>query len=120
MSDDFKKNALNWLSKAGAKAEKTLNDAKSEYDDSDLKTSIDSASKKAKVFLDESGVSDRAQEFSDIAGDSFDKVSGKSILDLVEKRLDLQSEYNDVLASKLDEALTRIEKLEAQIKAKSK
>ena len=44
-----------------------------------------------------------------------DVISGKKLLELVEQRLELQAQYNDVLATKLDEALQRIAALERKV-----
>jgi hypothetical protein len=49
-------------------------------------------------------------------GGKFDEISGKAILEEMKKLIEVQSLYNDVLATKLQEALNRIETLEAQLK----
>lgn len=49
------------------------------------------------------------------ASEHFDTLSGAAILRLVEERLEVQARYNDLLATKLDEALRRIETLERQL-----
>ena len=43
-----------------------------------------------------------------------DQVTGKRLIELVEQKLKIQDAYNDVLATRLAEALKRIEKLEAR------
>lgn len=48
-------------------------------------------------------------------GDSFDVLTGVKLLEVVQEMLQAQEEYNDILATKLDEALTRIALLEAII-----
>jgi len=49
------------------------------------------------------------------AGEGLDTVSGKAMYDLVKERLDLQDRYNDLLATKLQEALDRIDELEDRL-----
>jgi len=61
--------------------------------------------------------SESAKTAADSVGEGFDVVSGKKILDLVEQRLELQARYNDVLATKLQEALQRIDVLEKGIQS---
>jgi hypothetical protein len=53
-----------------------------------------------------------ARKVMDRAGEKFDEVSGKKILEEVKKLIETQSIYNDVLATKLQEALDRISALE--------
>ena len=69
--------------------------------------------------MDEMGITAKAKEISDITSGHLDQISGKKILEVVEQRLEMQTEYNDILASKLEEALKRIEKLENKFKKKS-
>lgn len=49
------------------------------------------------------------------AGQGLDAISGKAMYELVRDRLDLQDGYNDLLASKLQEALDRIDQLERRL-----
>ena len=70
-------------------------------------------------FLDESGISDavesgtaKVKKIHGAVGENLDQLSGKKILEVVEQRLEVQTEYNDLLASKLEEALERIGELE--------
>lgn len=44
-----------------------------------------------------------------------DQVTGKKLVEMLEERLRVQDEYNDILATRLAEALERIAKLEARI-----
>ena len=53
-----------------------------------------------------------AKTAAGVVGEGMDVVSGKKLLELVEQRLELQAQYNDVLAMKLEEALQRIAALE--------
>ncbi|MBL6991255.1 MAG: hypothetical protein ISR65_15835 [Bacteriovoracaceae bacterium] len=117
MSDDFVKKASGWLKQATDTANDVVKTAQKEYQDSGVKDIVDEKAKQTKEFLDESGITDKAVEMSSTATEHLDSVSGKKILDLVEERLQLQSGYNDILATKLEEALGRIEKLEDQLLA---
>ena len=56
-----------------------------------------------------------AKAVVDRAGGKFDEISGKAILDEVREMVEKQAFYNDVLASKLQEALDRIAELEARM-----
>lgn len=51
----------------------------------------------------------------DRAGEKFDEISGKAILEEVRAMVEKQAFYNDILASKLQEALDRIAELEARM-----
>ena len=48
--------------------------------------------------------------------DRLDQVSGKQLVELLESRLRLQDEYNNVLATRLAEALERIATLEEKLR----
>jgi len=56
--------------------------------------------------------SESAKRTAGAVGDGMDVISGKRLLELVEQRLELQAQYNDILATKLEEALQRIAALE--------
>lgn len=60
-------------------------------------------------------VTRHGREIVNVATKQLDILSGKEVLAVVQARLDLQAKYNDVLATKLDEALNRIEALEARM-----
>jgi hypothetical protein len=122
MSAEFKKNALDLLIKAKQTASEIKGKALDEYDKSGAKVEVEKRLRDAKSFLDENGITEKAevgikkvQELSEIASDNLDKVSGKKILELVEARLSIQTQYNDILASKLEEALDRIRALEEKL-----
>lgn len=116
MSEDLKKSALNLFKKAADVANETATNIKDEYDKSDAKKIIDEKLQDTKEYLDDKGISDKASEISSYTTDQLDKVSGSKILELVEERLEMQDSFNDVLASKLEEALTRIKVLEEKLK----
>lgn len=54
------------------------------------------------------------------AGHHLDTISGKAMYDLVRDRLELQDRYNNLLASKLQEALERIDELEKRLAERDK
>jgi hypothetical protein len=85
------------------------------YHESGLKGTVEVTAAWTKEQLDKAGVTEVASTVADTVGEEFDKLSGKKILDLVEERLALQARYNDILASKLEEALQRIAVLEARL-----
>jgi hypothetical protein len=65
--------------------------------------------------LEQRGVKQAIKETSVAVGGKLDEVTGKRLLELVEHRLQMQDLYNDVLATRLAEALDRISRLEAQL-----
>jgi len=64
----------------------------------------------------ESFVKEKLDVVSSSTSHQFDVLTGQKMYDLVQERLSIQSEINDALAYKLQEALNRIEKLEQNIK----
>lgn len=54
----------------------------------------------------------------EVIGEGLDLISGQRMFDLVQERMAVQDQYNDVLASKLHEALQRIECLEEALNGK--
>ncbi|MBC97006.1 MAG: hypothetical protein CME63_04615 [Halobacteriovoraceae bacterium] len=60
-------------------------------------------------------VGKKASKLSGDASNALDEISGKKLLALVEERLTIQDTYNDILATKLEEALQRIEELEQRL-----
>jgi len=107
---------VSFLKKVADAAGEAAKIAKEEYDKSSLKGKVDESTEKAKALLDESGVTEQLKKVSDQTGEQFDKISGAKILQLVEERLEIQKKYNDILATKLEEALSRIKKLENERK----
>lgn len=79
---------------------------------------MESVSKKMADKLDDTKVPEFLSKTSAAVSDGFDTVTGEKILKLVEERLAIQAKYNDILATKLDEALRRIEALEEKILGK--
>ena len=120
LRSDWVKNAANIATDAGKKAkqiaEQTAEAMGKRYQESGAKSTIEGAASWTNEQLDRTGVSGAARSVSDAAGEALDTASGKKILELVEERLALQARYNDVLATKLEEALARIAALEDSIK----
>ena len=123
MDDDIKKSALDIFNKVKETASGLKDKALDEYEKSGAKDEVDKKLGETKKYMDEKGITskleegiDRAKEVGEVAGEHLDKLSGKEILELVEQRLAVQTEYNDVLATKLEEALSRIAELEKKVK----
>ena len=123
MDDDIKKSALDIFNKVKETASELKDKALDEYEKSGAKDEVDKKIGETKKYMDEKGITskleegiDRAKEVGEVAGEHLDKLSGKEILELVEQRLAVQTEYNDVLATKLEEALSRIAELEKKVK----
>ena len=66
--------------------------------------------------LDQRGIKKAVTETAGAVVDKLDELTGKRLVELFEKRLKLQDEYNDILATRLAEALERISNLEARLK----
>jgi hypothetical protein len=110
--------AKEWLERIGGALDKAIgvaDDAKemavTAYESSGVSKAVESS----KGILDEMGVTERVHAAAQSLSDGLDTVSGKRILDLVEKRLEAQARYNDILATKLSEALDRLAALEARL-----
>ena len=65
--------------------------------------------------LEATGIPQRLGDTKDIIGEKIDEVTGKRLVDLLEVRLEKQDMYNDVLATRLAEALDRISQLEHEM-----
>jgi len=94
-------------------ASSAAHQAKDAYERTGLKSGVETVSKATKDLLDGTGVSGMARQVSTRTGDTLDTLSGTKLLALVEERLAIQSKYNDILATKLEEALGRIQRLES-------
>lgn len=115
MSRDKKKLLLDSLAEASHGIAVKAKIIKDEYEKVKLKEITKEKAKKAKNFLDEKGVTSKIKTASEFTGEQLDILSGSKALKLVEERLVLQERYNDILATKLDEALSRIEDLEMKL-----
>ena len=76
---------------------------------------IESAVEYLDSELEQRGVKQALKETSAAVAGKVDEVIGKRLLELVEQRLQMQDLYNDVLATRLAEALERISRLETQL-----
>jgi len=64
--------------------------------------------------LDERGAKRAIKDTAEAVVGKLDQVTGKRLVELLEAKLRAQDEYNDILATRLAEALDRIGKLEAR------
>jgi len=76
---------------------------------------LESAVQYVDAELDDRGVKRAAKETTKAVVGKLDQVTGKQLVELLEERLQLQDTYNDILATRLSEALERISKLEAEV-----
>lgn len=76
---------------------------------------MEQLSSSTKRFLDGKGITEHVSKAYDTTQQHLDAVSGAKIRRLVEERLELQEKYNDILATKLFEALQKIEALEIRL-----
>lgn len=101
------------VAKDAAETAKDAADTISEgYKQSGLKDTVEGAAGWTKDQLDRTGVTATAQSIAETTGQAFDTITGQKILELLEQRISLQDRYNDILATKLEEALRRIAALE--------
>jgi chromosome condensin MukBEF MukE localization factor len=89
---------------------------KEEFDKLELKRKAKEKTEKVKTFLDDKGITSKIKTAAEFTEEQLDIVSGSKALKLVEERILLQDKYNDILATKIDEALNRIEYLENIVK----
>ena len=66
----------------------------------------------ANSAMDSTGVKDALKATATVVSGKLDEVSGKRLVELLEKKLQIQDSYNDILATRLAEALDRIQQLE--------
>lgn len=115
-----KKAALDSLVKASHNFSIKAKILKDEFDKLELKKKAKEKTKKAKKYLDDKGVTSKIKTAAEFTEEQLDILSGSKALRLVEERLMLQEKYNDILATKLDEALNKIENLETKLNELSK
>lgn len=65
--------------------------------------------------LEERGVFSAIAAATEAVGDKVGQVTGKRLVEMLEEKLRLQDQYNDLLATRLAEALERITKLEERL-----
>lgn len=66
------------------------------------------------IELEHRGAKQAIKGASEVVVGKLDQVTGKMLVELLEQKLRRQDEYNDILATRLAEALERIAKLEAR------
>jgi len=79
------------------------------------KTGIGTAVEYLDHELEQRGVKQALGSAAGAVVDRLDQVTGKQLVELLEARLRMQDEYNDVLATRLAEALERIAALEEKV-----
>lgn len=67
--------------------------------------------------LDDRGAKRAIKDTAEAVVGKLDQVTGKRLVELLEAKLRIQAEYNDILATRLAEVLDRIGKLEARFDA---
>jgi len=75
---------------------------------------LESAVKYLDGELEQRGAKKAISETKGAVVGKLDQVTGKRLIELLEEKLRVQDEYNDILATRLAEALERIAKLEAR------
>jgi hypothetical protein len=75
---------------------------------------LQSAVKYVDGELDQRGAKKALKDTTGAVVGKLDQVTGKRLVEMLEERLRIQDEYNDILATRLAEALDRIAKLEAR------
>ena len=113
--DSALKSAGNISKSTGDKLDDALEAAGELYEHTGIKKVVEKSAKGTKNVLAKTGVTTAATKVSEVAGEHLDTLTGIKVYKLVEERLAIQSRYNDILATKLDEALKRIELLESKI-----
>lgn len=97
------------------KATEVALEAKQRIDESAYKSKLSEAIEDSKKYLNDKGVTEKVSLVSDSVSHQLDSISGQKILQKLEERIELQDRYNDILATKLGEALDRIAILEDQL-----
>ncbi|MEZ4815066.1 MAG: hypothetical protein R3A80_07660 [Bdellovibrionota bacterium] len=111
----IKETAEKVFEKAKDEASSKVKLVSNRFEESGIKDQLKKKAAQAQGFLDEHGVTEKAKQIGATTSDHLDTLSGAKLLKLVEERLALQSKYNDILATKLDEALNRIQQLEKKL-----
>lgn len=117
MSASWKTKPKNLVTNASAAVGDAVKVMRQKYDQSGLKSGLDQATDQVQQVLEETGLTQYAMDASQTVGDHFDTISGAKLLALVEERLEIQSRFNNILATKLEEALKRIAELELALKS---
>ena len=115
MAEEKPDSSLGWFKHLAEGIKDTASTLKTEYEASTFAKKVVETSQQVKQKLDDTGVTDKAVRAYEATQDHLDAVSGAKILRLVEERLEIQARYNDILATKLAEALQRLDALERQL-----
>jgi len=65
--------------------------------------------------IDQQAIKTAITDAAEAVGDKLDQVTGKQLLEMLEAKLRRQDEYNDILATRLAEAIQRITALEKRL-----
>ena len=65
--------------------------------------------------IDQQAIKTAITDAADAVGDKLDQVTGKQLVEMLEAKLRRQDEYNDILATRLAEAIQRITALEKRL-----
>lgn len=95
---------------ASAKATGAIDTGKQAYAGSLLESAVNYLDGE----LDQRGVKKAIKDTGGAVVDRLDQVTGKQLVELLEAKLRVQDEYNDILATRLAEALERIAQLESR------
>lgn len=116
MSKKWKQTAESLIRTTSETLGTAAREASKRYQDSEIKTEVDKHAKSAKQWMDDKGLTETLSTIKGFTDDKLDTISGQKVLQLVQERLVIQEQYNNILATKLEEALDRIKSLEAQLK----
>ena len=100
--------------KAGETAAEISKRISHRYERSGLKPKVDKTFKSIDGTLEKTGVKAKAKKAKHVTTKHFDTFTGTRQYKLMQERMALQQRYNDILATKLEEALQRIERLESK------
>jgi len=103
------------LEKLGKNLTETFEIIKKDPASVEIKKRVDELAAQSKQYLDEKGVTEKVSRAYESYSEHLDTVTGAKLLQLAEERMELQAKYNDILATKLAEALRRIEALEKRV-----
>lgn len=103
------------LEKLGKNLTETFETIKKDYPSAEVKKRVDQLTSQTEHYLDETGVTEKVSRAYGATQEHLDTVTGAKLLQLAEERMELQAKYNDILATKLAEALQRIEVLEKHV-----
>jgi hypothetical protein len=65
--------------------------------------------------IDQQAITSAISDAAEVVGDKLDQVTGKQLVEMLEAKLRRQDEYNDILATRLAEALQRIAAIEQRL-----